>query len=74
MNRPPTFVMARDAVILETDWFNFDAFDLVLIQASWGNDEIVVDSLVSIGGTVDGSAGTDTCTAPALWNKQSCEG
>jgi hypothetical protein len=59
--------------ILETDRFTVDAFDAVLIQASSGNDEIVVDTQLTIAGTINGGLGNDTTVAPTKWVKQNCE-
>lgn len=57
---------------LELDSLTLDAVDEILISALGGDDTVVVDSLFTQLGAVDGGDGTDTCTAPAAWTKVSC--
>src|SRR5262249_51671890 len=61
------------STILETDLFNYDAFDQALIQALDQDDLINVALDVVLGGTVDGGNGIDSCIAPNNWSKINCE-
>jgi Ca2+-binding RTX toxin-like protein len=58
---------------LELDALTYDSSDLVFITAYGGSDLITVDAAITTGGTVNGGAGIDTCTAPSSWTRISCE-
>jgi RTX calcium-binding nonapeptide repeat (4 copies) len=56
----------------EQDEFNYDLFDKVEIRALNGDDQINVDLVFAISGTVNGGDGLDSCVAPSSWTKISC--
>lgn len=58
--------------LLQEQAITMDADDLFEISAAAGDDVIHVDALFTQLGTINGGAGTDTCTAPAAWTKISC--
>ncbi len=65
--------LTAPAGIEETDLFNQDASDQVLIIAGAGNDLILVSPSVTIRGTIDGGDGEDFCFAPPFWAVLNCE-